>query len=161
MRTRGQEGSGARGREEAHVLSPSEVKKFSKVLFLEFRTCPGKSCTWPLRPPSSPHQHPAFLRTIFHLLTFSSCSFLTINILAQGIKQDPSCQMSTKCVWIGLNTITITSLPGIVGSCYSLLGHLSPLRRTLSLRYITDLVSLFLIFSLRKTSWFLLRFSCL
>ena len=101
------------------------------------------------------------LHFILHLLAFSSCSFLTINTLAQGIKQDPSCQMSTKCVWIGLNTITITSLPGIVGPSYSLLGHLSPLRRTLSLRYITHLLSLFLIFSLRKTSWFHLRFSYL
>ena len=89
------------------------------------------------------------LHFILHLLTFSSCSFLTINILAQGIKQDPSCQMSTKCVWIGLNTITITSLPGIVGPCYSFLCLLSPLRRTLPLRCITDLVSLFPIFSLK------------
>ena len=147
MRTRGQEGSGARGREEAHVLSPSEVKKFSKVLFLEFRTCPGKSCTWPLRPPSSPHQHPAFLRTIFHLLTFSSSQ--VIKCPSQGIKQAPSCHVSTKYVWIGINTITITSLPGIVGPCYSFLCLLSSLRRTLPLRCITDLVSLFPIFSLK------------
>ena len=43
MQTRGREGSGARGRKEAHVLSLSEVN--ASVLFLELRACPEKSCT--------------------------------------------------------------------------------------------------------------------
>ena len=58
--------------------------------------------------------------------------------------------MSTKCVWIGVNTVTITSLPAIVGPCCGLLCILFLLRRALPLRCITDLVSVFPIFFVFK-----------
>jgi len=55
--------------------------------------------------PTSPHQHPALLRTILDLMTSSSCSFLTINALHKGSNRVHHVAWAPNAMWIGVNTI--------------------------------------------------------